>query len=425
MAKAGYRYRVFSVVPAAALGFCVWALGQEAPSTLLKTADAIIEQVSRLRGLTPKQPIQKGVKSRAEISEYLNRHVRENYGEEQLQTEGRMLKTLGLIPEQSDYRDLVMKLLTEQVGGYYDPDRKTFFIAGWLPIEQQRPVMVHELTHALQDQYFDLNTVIKRDLKSHDDDRVLAHQAIFEGDAMAVMMDSLLEPLGRNFSQLPDLVSAMRSQFAGMDSQFEVFRSAPMYLKESLLFPYGYGAAFLQKVRASQPWSAVDKIYSDLPSSTEQIIHPDKYLVARDDPRTVAVADPSAGLGGTWKTTYQNVLGEFSLYIFLKLQLPDEQARTAAAGWDGDEIVMVEDGAGKRAIFLSTVWDSPEDAAEFQAAAIQWLRLRHPGAKVLKELPDSYELVDAGEYCAVGKSGGTVRLINRLPESLAGSVKEF
>ncbi len=122
--------------------------------TLLKTADAIIEQVARLRGLSPKQPIQKGVKSRAEISEYLNRHVRENYGEQQLQVEGRMLKSLGLIPDESDYRDLVMKLLTEQVGGYYDPDRKTFFIAGWLPIEQQRPVMVHELTHALQDQYF-------------------------------------------------------------------------------------------------------------------------------------------------------------------------------------------------------------------------------------------------------------------------------
>ena len=142
-------------------------------------------------------------------------------------------------------------------------------------------------------------------------------------------------------------------------------------------------------------------------------------------PRLLTVPDPAAGLGGTWKTTYRNVLGEFSLYLLLKLQLSDERARAASAGWDGDEIALVEDGADKSAAFLSTVWDSPEDAAEFQAAAIEWLRLRHPKAPVVKELPDAFALVDAGEYCAVEKSGGTVRLINRLPESLAASVRGF
>ena len=404
------------------LSLCAFALSQEPPSELLKTADAIVAQVSRLRGLTPKAPIQKGVKSRVEISEYLNRHVRENYGEQQLEVEGRMLKTMGLIPEQSNYRDVVMKLLTEQVGGYYDPDVKTFFIAGWLPIEQQRPVMVHELTHALQDQYFDLNAVLKQDLKQHDDDRALAHQAIFEGDAMAVMIDSLLEPVGRTFAQLPDLVTAMRSQFGSMDSQFEVFRNAPMYLKETLLFPYGYGASFLQKVRVSQPWSAVDKIYSDLPKSTEQIMHPEKYLAARDEPQTLSVTDPSAALGGSWKTNYQNVLGEFSVYLFLKLQLTDEQAKTAAAGWDGDEIQLVEDGSGKSSVFLSTVWDTPEDAVEFQSAAKQWLKLRFPKGQVARDVPEAYALVDGGEYSGVEKHGNTVRLILRLPESMAGAV---
>jgi hypothetical protein len=416
---------IYAVVGLALLGGSAVVLSQEAPSDLLKTADAIVAQVTRLRGLAPKNPIQKGVKSRAEISAYLNSHVKENYGEQQLETEGRMLKALGLIPEPSKYKELVMKLLTEQVGGYYDPDKKTFFIAGWLPLEQQRPVMVHELTHALQDQYFDLNNVLKKDLKDEDDDRTLAHQAIFEGDAMAVMLDSLLEPMGRNFSQLPDLVTAMRSQFAMMDSQFEVFKSAPVYLKETLLFPYSYGASFLQKVRATQPWSAVDRIYSDLPQSTEQIMHPDKYLGTRDEPQTLSPADPAGDLGGPWKTTYHNVLGEFTVYLLLRSQLQEDQARTAAAGWDGDVIQLVENGAGKSAAFLTTVWDTPEDADEFQAAARDLLKARHPQAQAAKNLPDVLTLVDGGEYSAVEKNGSTVRLILRLPEAEAAKIKGF
>ena len=151
-----------------------------------------------------------------------------------------MLKSLGLIPDESDYRDLVMKLLTEQVGGYYDPDPEDVLHRGLgrQSNSSGRVNAVHELTHALQDQYLDLNAVIKKDLKDNDDDRAPADQAIFEGDAMAVMMDiPCSSPWDGISRQLPDLVTAMRSQFAAMDPEFEVFKNAPMYLKETLSFP--------------------------------------------------------------------------------------------------------------------------------------------------------------------------------------------
>jgi len=132
----------------------------------------------------------------------------------------------------------------------------------------------------------------------------------------------------RSYTELPDIVFIMQAQLSLMNDQFEVLKGAPEYLKQNLVFPYSYGAAFMQKIRAhNEPWSIVDKIYSDLPSSTEQIIHPDKYLGERDHPLAVEVADPTPRLGKEWKIVYSNVLGEFGLSLLLQLHLAEEVAK--------------------------------------------------------------------------------------------------
>ena len=297
------------------LGGSAMALVQEtSPADLLKTADEMIQAAARIRGLQPKTPIARGVKSRAEITQYLNEQVQENYDRDELQEEGKLLQVLGLIPESIDYKEFVLKLYSEQVAGFYDTDRKTFYIASWLSVAEQKPVMVHEMDHALQDQYFDVNKIVKADRRQHNDDREMAHEALWEGDATVVMLDYELEPVKRTFSQLPDLAFAMRTMLEGMQSQFPVFKSAPAYLKEMLFFPYGYGASFLQKAWAKSPsWESVNKIYSDLPSSTEQIMHPEKYFGTRDEPKPVDAEARAAKLGSDWKAYYKNVLGEFSL----------------------------------------------------------------------------------------------------------------
>ena len=319
-----------------------------------------------------------------------------------------------------DYGDFILRLLTEQVGGYFDADRKTLFIASWLPSQQQIPVMVHELTHALQDQYFNLGHLLEDDRKLQNDDEILAHQAVIEGDAVAVMLDYVLEPSGRDFSQLPDLASVMRSQFTAADAQYEVFRSAPMYLKETLVFPYGYGAAFIQKAWGKyQAWSQIDKLYPDLPASTEQIMHPEKYFGARDDPKTVRIEHPQGSLGPEWKATYKNVLGEFSLYLMLRLYLPEEQAQKAAAGWGGDQVWLVESAAGNRAaVFDYSVWDSKEDADEFYAAFKEWCARKYPGAVPTGESSDrKFSISRSGECTIATRSGTAVRLVLGLPAS--------
>lgn len=419
------RRLIFILLVFGLAGASIAFLQQPNPSELLKVSDEMVQLVARLRGLQPKAPIPKEVESRDEIARYLTETVHKNYDGGELQHEGRMLQKLGLIPAGMNYVDFMLKLLTEQVGGYYDPAKKKFFIAGWLPGEAQKPIMVHELTHALQDQYFDVNAIMEKDRKSHDDDRALAHEALMEGDGVAVMFNYLLQPTGRSFDQLPDLAFVMRSQFWSMDSQYEVFKAAPMFLKETLVFPYGYGAAFLQKVWAKDPsWAAVDKIYSDLPASTEQIIHPEKYLGLRDNPKAVTLDDPSPLLGDKWKRTYTNVLGEFSVFLFLKQYLQEEQAKRAAAGWGGDQITLVEDGTHD-AVFAATTWDTPEDAAEFYSALGDWFQLRYPKSQRNVDAGTGFSLVQGGEYSAVERNGLDVRFVIGLPESEAPKLKHY
>ncbi len=414
--RAGFAW--VAVLLSLALGGSTYALMQEGgQDALLKTADEITQQVARIRGLEPKAPIKKGIETREEIARYLDRRIKEDYDEKDLLAEGRLLEQLGLIPEAAKYKDLVMKLLTEQVGGYYDPDEKTLFIAGWLPIDQQRPVMAHEIAHALQDQYFDLGRMLKQDLERKNDDEALAHKALAEGDGMAVMLDYLLQPAGKTFLELPDLVFVMRSQLTLMESQFAVFREAPVFLKETLLFPYGYGAAFLQKARANgQPWSAVDKIYSDLPESTEQIMHPDKYFVSRDKPKLFKTEELIGSLGDRWHEGYSAVLGEFSMFLLLRLHLPEEKAKKASEGWGGDRVVLVDEVQGQGSfVLLDSVWDTDQDAEEFRQALEEWLPGRLPNAEKSDVTASSTTFAEGDVVSFAQRRGLKVRLVLKIP----------
>ncbi len=411
--------RILSLLLVLCVSQGVPAVIQVADTTeLLKTADELLQTVTKLRGLEPKSSILKGIRSRAEISQYLNERVHEDYSENDLQAEEKVLRKLGLIPASINYKEFVLKLLTEQVGGYYDPDKKTLYIAAWLTADEQKPVLVHELTHALQDQHFDVGRILKENRKLRNDDRTLAHQAVLEGDGMVVMLQYLLEPIKRHFSQLPDLAFIMQAQMASMQSQYAVFKNAPPYLRESLLFPYGYGAAFLQKAWLKNPsWEAVNKIYSDLPASTEQIIHPEKYLNERDNPKSVPHDDPAARIGKGWKITYRNVLGEFSLSLLLDLHLTEERARRSVSGWGGDQVSLLENAEGKNAVFVNTVWDTPEDAEKFYLAIQDWFQKGYPRAIKTDEPPGGFSLVQDGEFHSVRHRGDSVRFIVGQPEA--------
>ena len=342
----------------------------------MKTADEVLAEVSKLRQLEVKTPVAKGVKSREEIRSYLAERIREEYKPEELEIEGRVLKKLRLIPQDMDVYQFVMNLLTEQVAGYYDPKTKTFYIADWLSPEAQKPIMAHELTHALQDQYFDVTPFLKR--IKNDDDKMLAHNSILEGEAVAVMIDYMLEPMGMTFVKLPDLKQFMNMAEAMNSQEYKLFSSAPAYFKESLVFPYTSGLSFMQAYRRVHGWAEVAKLYADLPDSTEQIIHPEKYMTERDEPTEVKPDVPKQLPGDGWKPIYQNVLGEFTTQLVLKEFLDQAQAEKAAAGWDGDVVELLRNDAGKEAVVMRFVFDTDQDAVEFKEAYTALLAKKYP-----------------------------------------------
>jgi hypothetical protein len=385
-------------------------------SQILRALDELIGTTARVRGLEPKGPIQRGIKSREEITGYINRKISEDNNPERIQLEEKMLKKIGLLPEKSNYQELVVNLLTEQVQGFYDPEERMLFIASWLPMSDQEPVMMHEITHALQDQHFDLQTRFRANRKSDNDDYLLAQQALFEGDATLTMLQFTIEPFKRHFSELPDLAFIMETQMEAEMSKSPVLLNTPRFLRESLIFPYGHGASFLQGIWRQNPsWDAVNKIYSDPPVSTEQIMHPEKYYGVRDNPKPVDASAKASVLGTEWKIPYKSVLGEFALGQLLELHMNKDRAKRAAMGWGGDEVLLLENGRDQHAVWIETEWDTDDAAGKFFDAMDEWFRLRYSKAS-RRANPKGFSLIQSGEYNALSRDGTGVRIILGIPE---------
>jgi hypothetical protein len=383
------------------------------PSALLAAADDLLRQVSALRGLRAKGPVARGVLSRAEIGERLKARLAEEYTPTEIDTEARVLRRLGLLPPGVDYGRLMLDLLMEQVAGFYDPGAKKLFIADWLPLDMQRPALAHELQHALQDQHFDLKAFTKP-LKD-DGDRQLAHAALVEGDATALMLEQQAQAMRLPIEQLPDLVSQMGEQMLkGMSAeQTPLFDKAPTALRETMIFPYFGGLRFVMALRRGRPWKRVDEAFRAPPESTEQVLHPERYL-SRDAPVKIPAA-PLSSLAPK-KEIRSDVLGELMLRLLFRSRLSEPEADRAAEGWGGDRLVAYADapGAAPTVVDLS-VWDTETDATE-AAAAFRALFAKITGGKITGSAGAEGRFVDPnGEVWRVEQRGREVLCLCGAP----------
>lgn len=346
-----------------------------AADQLRRSTETVLARVSAIRNLPATGSVDVGLRSRKEIRRYVLARMAEEYPPEELDLDRRLLVKLALIPESLDYRGTLVRLLTEQVAGYYDPKARTLHVADWVPVQEQLPVMAHELAHALQDQHFDLDKLL--DGVEGNEDATQAHVAVVEGEGLGLMLEYVLEPAEMSFLDIPDIVQMQKDQMANASQSYDVFRTVPAFFREALLFPYVQGARFLQHYVRRHGWPGVDRLYADLPRSTEQILHPEKYESPKDEPTHVEPPPLPSGLGGRWEQIYRNVLGEFMLRLILDQFLEADPARDAAAGWDGDSVQLFEGAEGKLALWIRSVWDTEQDAAEFVEAYEDLIRLKY------------------------------------------------
>lgn len=381
---------------------------------------AILEQVGEMRQIKILSPVKSGAKSRAEIEQMVIRNFNEETRPGELEASGKALRAFGLVPPGFQLKEFTIKLLTEQVAGFYEPKAKEFFIADWNDLDAQKPVIAHELTHALQDQNFNLRRFEK--WPAGDGDREMAIHALIEGDATVLMYDYMLKPMGRSVAQLPMTISKLAEAgmaLAGGDD-VKMLKAAPAALRESLIFPYIYGADFVQAMLKKQGWAGVSQAFTELPQSTEQILHFDKYT-AREMPVKVQLNDLSATLGPGWKRLLTDINGEFGYLMILAEYVPKDQARQAAAGWGGDQYALYERASdGHLLIVQRSVWDTAEDATEFVNAYVARTQKRYPELKAREEKSAGQEsFITSDGITLIERQGQSVLIIEGLPEALA------
>ena len=384
---------------------------------LFEQADAIAEEVSALRGLELKAPLRRDVRTREQLRAFLIEAIQEDFTPAQIEGESIAYKALGLLPQGFAYEAFVIDLLTAQIAGFYDPEVKQLYIMTGLAAPTQVPTMAHEIFHALQDQHYDL-LAMQRPFEAHaQGDFALARSALFEGDAMVLMIDHTLHALG----ELPQAASAKRPAITTIASdprfveatrelslstlsviermlggepgdsaelQGSAINQAPPVIKEAMLFPYLAGFRFtLLAFQELGSWPAFyERLYRDAPVSTEQILHPERYF-ERDAPVLLSCS-PEAPQGAL--KVYDNVLGEFQMHLLLRQHLrvdrphgapPDDlDLDRAVEGWGGDRLFAYASPDVPTVTVHLSSWDRVQDAKEYYDALTIALTTRHFGA---------------------------------------------
>ncbi|HZS48137.1 MAG TPA: hypothetical protein VFC63_23920 [Blastocatellia bacterium] len=354
-------------------------------SSALSATNQVLEQVSRLRGLPVKHPVKSGLKSKAEIEKMLMEDMKATNTPEEIEANRKVLVKFGMIAPDFPLADYQVKLLAEQIVGFYEPKTKEFYLADWVPIDDQRVTMAHELTHALQDQYFDLERLDK--FPKHEGDAEMAAHSLVEGEA-TVLMFSWQQQM--EASKLPTFRIPDESMHQGVSGErFPVFENAPLVLRENVTFPYFYGAVFVQSIVRKGSWDAITKSYSDMPISTEQIMHPEKFI-NRDNPIEITLPDLSSQLGPSWKQIDSDVTGEFDYKLLLEQFIDKTKAQNAAAGWGGDRYAAFENNkTGEILLTQMTMWDTENDAREFFEAYCERTQIRYQNPKQTESTPDT------------------------------------
>ena len=348
-----------------------------------------------LRGVAFLRDVAVKVATKQDLIEYMKRRMQEDEPPERLAADEVTAKLLGLFPAEKDLLAETYALLESQVGGFYDPPSNTFWLMEGMPRSLAAPILAHELIHALDDQHYDIDSQLEA--RKDNSDALQAYRFVVEGSGTA----------GGNRWTLDHVEQIDMSGYQDlMDDQQESLLRAPTFLWKPLLGAYMQGAAFLARSdsvltgqMAELVPADIDAAFRDLPRSTEQVLHPEKYWdpARRDEPRAVDLSVSELPRG--WKELRQDTFGELGLAQIAEAGLaPDldmssalamasslmglAYTHPAAEGWGGDRMLLVGDGEGWW-LRLVTCWDSERDAGEFYAACVYQSPRFEAAARVL------------------------------------------
>lgn len=382
-------------------------LSQAEAEKLFKSVDEILAFVSKDTGLPIKHPVKRKLVTREEVGRFLEQRMKEDKDAAKLERAESTLKKLRLLPKDFELRTFMMALLKEQVAGYYDPKTKTVNLLDWVAAEEQKPVMAHELTHALQDQNFGMEKWMDAGDKPKNiqeeieqDERRGAREAVIEGQGMIVLLDYMMAPQNMRVTDAPQLVEAMRSGMnVGEVPDSPVFSKAPLFLRDSMLFPYSSGMDFILQVELKRGTEGgFVGLLRNPPTTTRNILEPQTYLSKEVIPN-LKVPDLDKVLGKSWQRWDYGYMGEYDVQLMFKQWLNAKTADAISPSWRSGYYLSwkkpdAKTGPGDRldpadmAMVYVSRWDSPQAAHLFAEDYGKALEKRYDKVSVTKALGD-------------------------------------
>jgi hypothetical protein len=361
---------------------------------LFRDVDTILDFVSKDTALEIKHSVKRRLTSREEVVAYLKKSMAEDKDVQRLRRTEFVLKKFGLLPNDFDLQTFLVGLLEEQVAGYYDAKTKTVNLLDWVIPDLQRPVLAHELTHALQDQSFGLDKWLRRGDEDLDKKKNLtpddftkdedseARQAVVEGQAMVVLLDYMLAPMHRTVADSPEIVDTLSADMANGSPDSVQYRNAPIFLKESLTFPYRYGLEFEAEVlRARGKQAAFAATFQNPPRTSREIMEPQTYI-AGEHLAPLPLPD--------FKKIFKDydrfdvgAIGEFDVYMLTEQYASEKDARRIYPNWRGGWYYSVKpkgNPAGSLGLVFVSRWANAKAAAQFAAIYARGIQQRYKNA---------------------------------------------
>jgi hypothetical protein len=359
---------------------------------LFRSVDEILQFASQDTGLPIQHKVKRRLTKRDEVQSYIEKSMKDDKDAKRLERSSAVLKKFGLIPRNFDLSKFLVTMLREQVAGYYDAKTKTVNLLNWVDAEQQKPVLAHELTHALQDQSFGIEKWMKGSTEDNDkkrndpspadivnDEESSARQAVIEGQAMVVLMDYSLAPAGKTMLDAPQIVEALKQGMLTGTADSPAFRDAPIFLKEELTFPYRYGLDFTAALlQAGGKELAYAGAFKDPPKTTREIMEPKTYL-AHEKLEPLKLIDMEKDFQG-YDPFDIGAMGEFDVDVLVEQYAGRDEAAAIYPEWRGGYYFAGKPKGDKSApigVLYVSRWSSAAKAAEFAAVYAKSLAERY------------------------------------------------
>ena len=330
--------------------------------------NAIVKSVSEISGLPEIHPVPYARMSKRQLRQFLAKRIRKTLRPEEIHADELALKMFGLVPQNFDLKKSTIDLLTEQAAAFYDYDDKKLFLLENSSVSAELTTLAHELSHALADQHFDLEKYM--DENPADDDENLAHTAVVEGQASWLMIAYDLKQAGQSPTPTPQALKTVVDSSDASMADYPVLKASPLYIQQSLMFPYTDGTLFFDAVYKHEGKAAFTAVFKEPPSDSAQIMHPEKYFqhqkaVRPALPKLAPEADKEEVSTGKGEISEGSV-GEFDHGVLLEQYLDKAKARELAPHLRGGRFKIVSAGRQHNPVLLyASQWDSAAHAIEF------------------------------------------------------------